>query len=563
VPLIYKFPVRHWSMLVRPQLWGFFVLDLERAFAFYWDIRAVLLLGGVFLLLMLLTRNDFGASLLGAAWVFFSGFVQWWYSNQLLPEVIGCTGLMIVAAHYLALSRRRWVIAVSGVVLFVCASNFALSLYPPYQVPLLYLGVVVGAASLGPRARAACRGRQLVSRLGRIGLVLAGVGVILLFFYRDARHGIDLMRATIYPGARVVSGGSLTVAQVFGGFFAFFITPEHFPLAWANVCEASNFVLLFPVPMAVLIWQWWDGRSVSPVEWGLLGYILVLLTWTIVGWPHWLAVASGFSRSQPVRSLLGLGLASILLCCVFLARSIVDGPRGRRLVVFGGLAAALLAYVLDFDRATSGFATTGQIALVVLGGGLAGYLLLTRRHVAFALCVLVPHVWANGLVNPVAVGLGPILESPLIQRLSRFVAEDPNARWIVYGDFTTPTLFKMAGANVFNGINIMPRIDDFRVIDRDGAGMPVYNRSGYMVVVPEEGPNVGLQNVHDDLFEMRVDPNSDVWRDLGIRYVVLQAASTDPEFLAKATLEQTGRETGLWIYKYLDRGGSAPTPGHP
>jgi hypothetical protein len=547
VPLIFKFPAWHWSTLVRPQLWAFFVLDLERAYAFHWNVRAVFLLGGVFLLLMLLTRNDFWVSLLGAAWVFFSGLVQWWYSNQLLPELIGSTGLMVVAAHYVVLARRRW--AVAAVVLVVCAANFALALYPPYQVPLAGLAVVVGASSLAARLRNE-HGHRRLWHLARLVPVVAAVGAILFLFHRDARHGIELMRATIYPGARVVAGGDLTVARLFAGFFGFFMTAERFPAGWDNVCEASNFVLLFPIPAAVLIARAWRRQGVTAVEWGLFLYIGVLLTWTLVGWPQWLAVASGFGRSQPVRALVGLGTASILLCCLLLATSPPDDRPGlgRRLLVVACMAAALLAYGLDFERATSGFATARELTLVVLGGTVAGWLLLVRRRLAFAACVLIPQAWAYGLVNPVAVGLGPILDAPTFQQLSRLVADDPDARWIVYGDVTASTLLKMAGARVFNGMSIIPRIDELRTVDPDGTGMPVYNRYGYMVLVPTDGPEVSLTTVRNDLYEMRVDPKSDVWRALGVRYVVLPGPSTDPAFLAKTTLVRPD----AWIYRFRD-----------
>src|SRR5439155_16817799 len=149
---------------------------------------------------------------------------------------------------------------------------FALALYPPYQVPLFYLGLVLVAASLGPRLRAVHRRGELAARLARLGLLVSAVAVLLVLFYRDARHGIELMRATVYPGSRLVSGGSLTTAQVFGGFFTFFMAPERFPVAWENVCAASNFLLLFPVPMAALLWRWRSGRPVTALEWGLMAY---------------------------------------------------------------------------------------------------------------------------------------------------------------------------------------------------------------------------------------------------------------------------------------------------
>src|SRR6266516_4708492 len=141
VPLTMNVPVAHWSMLFRPQYWGFILLDVERAFAFYWNMKIFLLVAGVFTLLMLLTHGSFLISAFGAAWVLWSGFTQWWYSTPaMLPEMIGCLALGVVAAHYIARSRGKAAAAIGAALLTVCAVNFALCLYPPFQVPLAYLG---------------------------------------------------------------------------------------------------------------------------------------------------------------------------------------------------------------------------------------------------------------------------------------------------------------------------------------------------------------------------------------------------------------------------------------
>lgn len=552
VPLIFKFPVRHWSMFVRPQFWGFFVLDLERAFAFYWNVQGVFAVGGVFLLLMLLTENHFGVSVLGSAWMFFSGFIQWWYSNQLLPVLIGCAALVIVAAHYLALSPRRSAIGVSAVVLFACSLNFALGLYPPYQVPLVYLGIAVVAGSIGPRIRAGLGRSHLAFRAGCGGLALVGIAVLLVVFYREARPAIELMRATIYPGLRLVTGGDRTLARLFGGVFGFFMTERRIPQGWISVCEASNFVLLFPIPVAALIWRAWRRRSVTAVEWSLIVYLLAFVSWITVGWPRWLATASAVGLAQPIRAVLGLGLGSILLCCVFLAKSGADIPSslGRRLVLAAVLGALFLVYALSFNWETEGFATSNEIGLVVLAGAAAAYFLLARGRLAFAACLLVPHVWSYALVNPVAVGLGPVLESPAFQQVSRLVAQDPDARWVAYTNIAVADLLKAAGARVFSGMNIIPPMEDLRAIDPQGAGLSTYNRYGYMVLLPRQGPDVEFTYVSRDLYTMAIDPKGDIWHRLGIRYVVLPSASTDPEFIAKTTLVEP--PPGVWIYKYRE-----------
>src|SRR5262249_51364628 len=157
--------------------------------------------------------NHFGVSLLGAAWIFFSGFTQWWYSNQQLPESIGWIALLVVATHYLALSRRPATIALAALAVFVGSVNFALALYPPSQVPLAYLAVAIVAGWLVPRLRLPSVRPGLGLRLGAAVLAVAGVALVLFTFYRDARRAVELMRATLYPGARLVTGGDLGVAQ--------------------------------------------------------------------------------------------------------------------------------------------------------------------------------------------------------------------------------------------------------------------------------------------------------------------------------------------------------------
>lgn len=201
VPLIANLPVRHWSMLFRPQYWGFFVLDIDRAFSFYWGMKACFLLGGVFLLLMILTDNDFGMSLLGALWVFFSGFIQWWYSaSGMLPEMIGCVALLLVAIHYVVLSPHRWTIAASAVIFLACLLNSALCFYPPFQVPLLYLGIAILVGSLGPRLPTILKRDALAFRISAMGAALLTVAVLGTIFYHDARQAITMARETVYPG---------------------------------------------------------------------------------------------------------------------------------------------------------------------------------------------------------------------------------------------------------------------------------------------------------------------------------------------------------------------------
>jgi len=102
-------------------------------------------------------------------------------------------------------------------------------------------------------------------------------------------------------------------------------------------------------------------------------YLLALLVWIAAGWPRAIAAASGFDMVPGYRALLGLGLASIFSCCIFLAgRRRQPGASALGLAAIAGAVAlplALLCY--SFNRATDRFAGLPQIVFVCVLGAAA------------------------------------------------------------------------------------------------------------------------------------------------------------------------------------------------
>src|SRR5712691_1284831 len=78
-PLLMSVPVAYYTTFFRPQLWGFFLFDFERGFSFYWCCKVFgLLLASAWLLQQLGCRSR-SIILIGTLWIFFSGYVQWWF----------------------------------------------------------------------------------------------------------------------------------------------------------------------------------------------------------------------------------------------------------------------------------------------------------------------------------------------------------------------------------------------------------------------------------------------------------------------------------------------------
>ena len=65
-PLTTGLPTNHIISYMRPALWGYYILDIERAFSWQWNFKIFPFLISCFLLLMLFTRNNFVFSAFGS-----------------------------------------------------------------------------------------------------------------------------------------------------------------------------------------------------------------------------------------------------------------------------------------------------------------------------------------------------------------------------------------------------------------------------------------------------------------------------------------------------------------
>jgi hypothetical protein len=201
--LLMNLPARHYSMFFRPQLYGFFFLDTATAYAWYWNMKIFGLIAAMFLLLRKLMGNNTGLALGGSLWVFLSGFVQWWFScPPMLPEMLASWALVLVGIMTILTSQKPWVKVCTAIGVIICALNFAFCMYPPFQIPLVYLGMVVLAGWLWER-----RNKKLPLHLDRVAVAcLLGAGIIIAgvfgAFLVECKPTLDLVAATSYPGAR-------------------------------------------------------------------------------------------------------------------------------------------------------------------------------------------------------------------------------------------------------------------------------------------------------------------------------------------------------------------------
>lgn len=547
-PLIANMPVEHFSTAFRPQHWGWFFLDAERGFAFFWSLKGLSLVTGSFLLLMLVTNSRFWLSLGGAAWLYFSSFIQWWYSTTLV-EMVASFCLIFVALAWLALSRRRAAVAAAALLLVATSVNFVLFFYPPFQVPLVWLLVFLLAGFLLQDDRRQLLKQNLKTRLPLAAACLLAAGAVVFLFYLDARETMKAITETVFPGRRVSPGGGINIERLFSGITGAPLSETRFPPIWGNASEAANFILLFPVVLAAAAWNLARRKTNGLLTALLLAYLLLLTLWTLVSMPAAVGRLTLLNFVPANRALLGLGVGSIILTVIYLSRD--DGVGGRFAAIGAAVAfPVLLLYGRLLYQMDAVFFSPRNVVLIAAFFSVVTWLLLSRRRLLFFLAILVA-LLPSFAVNPLTAGLAPLRENRVSLAVRGLQQQDPGTEWVAYGSYPLAELLKASGAQVLNGTKYTPDFEVMAVLDPRGESADVYNRYAHISFTePPAGAAepVTITLTAADAFTVAADPCGPELKELGVTRFAFFYAPDESRLSCLAPLESLP-ESGVYLYQ--------------
>lgn len=551
--LIANIPVRHFTTLLRPQFWGFFALPPAYGFAFYWQFKALLLFGGVFALLLVLTRSSRLAAF-GALWYGSSSYTQWTYSwPSLLPEMVGLFCIVMVSLFYMTVGRRRPLLLAAAVSCVACAVNFALCAYIPHQIPLVWLGVALCAWWAWANRQAIFTREFAAARVAALSATAFFIALVMFGFYRDAEPTIHAAANTIYPGQRILSGGHYQLTMFFSHFFAYWTDDRMFPLrqAFGNICESAGFFWLAPISAFVVI----RATAASPYVRGAYAMLALfgawLFAWLALPLPDFVGSITLMNKSGVGRSMHVLGLVNVALVAVALGMHRGGAAAARRPAL--GLAVAVFATLfpamLLINASLSHFLTAGQTTLVSVYFTLVIVALLEAKLAPLAALLIVPQFVVFGLVNPLDRGLQVIESAPLF----KFVQARPELlrqRWIVFSDsFTHSDFFSAIGCEVITGLRYIPDLDGMSVFEPTADERDVLNRSGLFIARPSYvAPAVRFEQLAVHTVLWHVDPLDARLKQLGTRYA---AFTTPPPAHVAARLRRLSdvAVSGFWLYE--------------
>jgi len=523
-----ELPVWHPLVLFRPTLWGFFIGN-DAGMAWMWWSRVLGLAALWFAVLRVVSRGRRDLAAAGVAILLGSPLFQFWSFNA-APHA-AAMGAAVLATLSLLRATRPVAIWASGAALGVAGAWFALATYPPYQLTLawLYVVLVLGLWLEDPNRRAVRQhGGTRALALAVAGLFVLGV---LGVFVREAHAAIETMRATVYPGLRTSSGGDrplwrLVTANFATGWWA----SEWGPLV--NVSEAASPWLLAPLPM--LLWLLRVARERSHLDrlaLLLLAYQALLVVYAVLGFPEWLAGATGLSLVPGARCMVGIGLADVALLLRWLACAppAIGTERWLALVLTAAWAGLLGLLSISLAQALPEARPSVLFALAAANGILV-FLALTSRPRSLAPWLLAAASFATtAWFNPLVVGGSSYLtDNPLSQRILAIDQQTPGgSNWVTFGTQAEANLFRVIGVHSVNGLEPVPQLSLWERIDPEGRGRVVYNRYANVVFAVGWPSQPVFRRCSRDCVTVYVNPTSPALRELGVTHALFVGNEVD------------------------------------
>jgi hypothetical protein len=482
--------------------------------------------------LQVVTGGRIDLSLLGGLILIASPFFQFWCLRPAPVAIFA--GTAFLAALGVIFGGRRLEILLSGVLLGWAGAAFALSLYPPFQIPLAFLMALLFAAVIWEqRSRLRLR-EHFRSRCFAVLVATISVAVAALWLLADAGEAIETMRQTVFPGERAVTGGGRTLWEFVGpNLLASRQVADWEPLV--NICEAASFWIASPAVLAMAAWQSWRGRArLGAVELVLALLLAVMVVHGVVGLPSWLAHASLLEMVPGHRSVIALGLVDLLLFSRLLSRNtqpdrvspIGTATAAAAWTVLLGVASVRFAATLPEFRLEVGLvlASVNGAIVWIAGRGGSGRLPLAA--------VLVGSALASAGFNPVVRGGSTyLLENPLSRKILEIDhRHGGESVWVAFGSPYLPNLFRVLGVRAVNGLHPVPQFELWERFDPSHRHRRIYNRYAQVVFRPAVSRPFEVRTVGRRLVAA-VDPEARALRDLGLTHALFHG--NDPDRLSR------------------------------
>jgi hypothetical protein len=463
--------------------------------------------------------------------------------TQTIPEqVANCCGLVLCGSIWYKTRSRLtvWLTTIAGSYLVIQAGLF---FYPPFTLPIL-----LSAASVILAIWCTTNFPKEVRTDKYLSVIVAAalVGIIYGSILYAASDTLNRMMNTSYPGRRSFEQTGIPFTQNFLGYYGFWFTDNFYPVALGNVCEASKYVMFWPLLLLASTGSIKSWKHQSLLHLLTLAATIFGLA-SLFGLPSFITKATGLSMVQPTRFIIGVGVINWIAFSAWCigGGSIPGLSRRTALLTTAVLAGSLVYLTLQLEPSVQLKLTQLQAGSAIALWTTVSFLFLRGRRILALSIVAAVLVAGNARVNPLSIGAGSLLHSPVSKFVQSKVKENPNARWLIVYDTSYAQLVKSNGGIALNGIHYLPPDNWLSILDPKGERSEIHNRYAHISVTHNPNISEPVFHLHNaDIYSIQLNLCGDAPDKLKVDYLLV--ATKDRSALPRCNKD--------WSHSRLSRG---------
>ena len=504
------------STIFRPFTWGVLLLgSVSRGLSSNQFGMIIVLFLASFDFFMLLSNNR-KLSFAFACVLLFSPFVQWWTCYNLFC----CVFVLLLAAHkYLTAEKiKKKLLYAACVTVFM--GNFALVLYPAWQVPAAYV-------MLGGLIWLFIRDRNNLKMSLKIDLPIIGGAILFMlacgiFIYLRSAPAIHDMVNTVYPGA-VRNSAPTSVNNLYMTYLNMFSPYTEQFIPGPNLSESADFMSFFPAGLLLCVFAMIWNRKADAFSIIMIVLSAFFAAFTFLNVSDTLRKLTFMSYSFSQRILPWFGFVQIVL--LFRGVSLLRKSVRWYLAV---PAAALFAWYvvrkISFSPIVAGHTMIlvgiGILLFVILWAALrAGSSERAKRFFATVMAFFA--LFSAGMVHPIQTGMAEIEQSEVVRSIRAITEKDPTGKWLVESlSYPYAMVPLMGGAPTINCVNNYPNLEMWYKLDPERDDEFVYNRYASQIVtnLVEDGETTISVGWVADIIMLQL--NVDDLRKMDVSYIL-------------------------------------------
>ena len=514
-------PVLDPTIIGKPFNWGFLFLDKERGFSWYWCLKVISLFMLSYEISLMLSKRNKKISLLGATFISLAPAMQWWFSTFVVDLIIFAQGALVATYYYFRNINNLKNKLLNLVLFSICGIGFIISLYPPIQVSLGYLCAIIFIYLI-------IKNKDKIKKNDIIYFLIAAIFIISIvaYFLITSKDALALMLNTVYPGARVETGGNLDFNMVNGYVISWLLPYKE--LFFSNQCEVSTFVSLIPLVGILFFFRKKKDEDNKLVVYMFI-YMIIMFIFIVFGFPEMLSKLTLFSFIPANRMNITLGLTSIYILIILLP-NIVKNRNEMKLSLASCITIITVAIIFIPQYGTDAHKYLTKIGVITSAFVLTILIyLIVRGYIKELLPYSIIFMIITGFfVNPIARTLNPIYGKEISKNIININENNPG-KWVSIDNMFGATFLFANGVETFNGVHYYPDLKMWEMLDKENKYEDIYNRYAH-VRVGFTNEETNFELLHADAIKVNI--NIDELKKTGIKYI-LSNSKLDEEYNTK------------------------------